>query len=82
MELKDYTSKELRNELKRRAAIKREEDSKKPRCRNCKHYTPDPRFNGLFATCAVRTFIRKGQEIHYGVSRSQTCDKFELNSNK
>ena len=77
MDLKDYTTEELRNELKRRAAIKREEDSKKPRCRNCKHFIQDPHFK-FFYTCDVRTFMRKGKEIHYSVKPSHTCDKFEL----
>lgn len=77
MELKDYTTEELRNELKRRTAIKREEDSKKPRCRNCKYFTPHPKFNH-FHTCAVRTFMRKGIEVHRSVKSSNTCDKFEL----
>lgn len=76
MELKDYTTEELRNELKRRAAIKREEDSEKPRCRNCKHFMQHPRFEH-FHNCAVRTFIRKGIKIHYSVKPSHTCDKFE-----
>ena len=76
MELKDYTIEELRNELKRRAAIKREEDSKKPRCRNCKHFIQHPKFN-YFYTCAVRTFMRKGIEVHRSVKPSNTCDKFE-----
>lgn len=77
MELKDYTTEELRNELKRRAAIRREEDSKKPRCRNCKHFVEDPRYK-YFNTCGIRTYTRKGRDIHYSVKSSNNCDKFEL----
>ena len=76
MDLKDYTTEELRNELKRRAAIRREEDSKKPRCRNCKYFIQHPKFE-YFHNCAIRTFIRRGVEIHYSVKSSNTCDKFE-----
>lgn len=35
MELKDYTTEELRQELKRRAEIVRKEREKSLRCRNC-----------------------------------------------
>lgn len=76
MELKDYTTEELRNELKRRAAVKREEDNKKPKCRNCKHFTQILPYAFVY-TCAVRTFMRKGREVHYSVKPSHTCDKFE-----
>lgn len=38
MELKDYTTKELKTELKRRTDLAKAEKSKIKRCRMCKHW--------------------------------------------
>lgn len=80
MELKDYTTEQLKEELKRRVEEKRaqkaEEMKTALRCRNCKHCIPHPK-GFHFYHCAVRTW---GKNIvrNYCVKPSQkACDKFE-----
>ena len=80
MELKDYTTEELKAEIKRRVELKRaqkaEEMKNALRCRNCKHCVPNPSW-GSFFKCAVRTWGKKYPQ-HYCVTPSQkACDKFE-----
>lgn len=79
MELKDYTTEELKAEIKRRAELARaqktEEMKTALRCRNCKHLVLSewPHRD----TCAVRTWGKKYPR-HYCVSPStKACDKFE-----
>ena len=52
MELKDYTTEQLKAELKRRVeekkARKAEEMKAALRCRNCKHCAPNPRWNTMY----------------------------------
>lgn len=47
MELKDYTTEELKAELKRRAEVRKAEKAKDmktaKRCRNCKYCVENPR---------------------------------------
>lgn len=83
MELKDYTTEELKAEIKRRAEIRRaqkEEEMKKAlRCRNCKHcktvYSPWGRLQSF--QCMARTWGKK-IERHYIVPASRkACEKFE-----
>jgi len=80
MELKDYTTEELKAELKRRVeeekARKAEEMKTALRCRNCKHCVPNPRWNMMYI-CLARTLGKKFLR-HYKVMLSQkACDKFE-----
>ena len=80
MELKDYTTEELRAELKRRAEISRakkaEEMKTARRCRNCKHCVPNRTWVKTYL-CMARTWGKK-YPTHYTVSLStKACDKFE-----
>lgn len=84
MELKDYTTEELKAELDRRKTIakaqKVAEDAAALKCRNCKHCKQNPIFKGFYA-CAVRTY---GKTItrHYSIKPYQkACDKFERKDN-
>lgn len=80
MELKDYTTEQLKAELKRRVderkAQRAEEMKTALRCRNCKHCTPHPQgYN--FYHCSVRTW---GKNIvrNYCVKPFQkACELFE-----
>lgn len=79
MELKDYATEELKAELKRRAAKKREALAKVPRCRNCKHIFIETR-GGWFVNykCDARTFIMYKDKHHYIVSPSKrACEHYE-----
>lgn len=82
MELQDYTTEQLKSELKRRVeeekARKAEEMTTALRCRNCKHCYPNPNVpNWCYCVCIVRTWGKK-QVCHYAVRPSQpACDKFE-----
>lgn len=80
MELKDYTTEEIKAELKRRSIIekeKREEERKTAlRCRNCKHCIPHP--NGFnFYYCSVRTWGKKIVRNYCTRPSNKACDKFE-----
>ena len=80
MELKDYTTEEIKAELKRRSIIekeKREEERKTAlRCRNCKHCILDPKgYN--FYHCAVRTWGKKIVRNYCIRPCNKACDKFE-----
>lgn len=87
MEIKDYTTEELKVELKRRAEIaksKKEEKMKMAlRCMNCKHCVQNPKVpswcRGHYMICEVRTFGKKTVR-HYSVRLSdKSCEKFERN---
>ena len=79
MELKDYTTEQLRAELKRRNEQIREQkkrDAKAAlRCRNCTHCIPNPNWSTLFQ-CEVRTY-GKTRKRNYAVALSApACDLF------
>lgn len=83
MELKDYTTEELKAELKRRVELKKaqkaEEMKTAKRCRNCKHCEPVlmPWGQLHYFQCMARTWGKKYPR-HYTVSPSRpACDKFE-----
>ena len=80
MELKDFTTDELRAEIKRRNALEKEKKEEEKRnalvCRNCKHCVVNPRWNMIYQ-CAVRTYGKTCPK-HYVVKLSKkACDKFE-----
>ena len=58
MELKDYTTEELRAEIKRRRQLEQEEQKKALKCCNCVHCTHHPRYAHMYI-CNVRTCGRK-----------------------
>lgn len=79
-ELKDYTTEELKAEIKRRtelAKAQRAEEMKNTvRCRNCKHCVPFSNWSRSHI-CMARTWGKKYPR-HYTVSLSkQGCEKFE-----
>lgn len=77
MELKDYTTEELRAEIKRRYELEKEAKKKEPRCRNCKHLMNHPHVRGMYL-CGARTW-GKTYTRHYCVKLcTKACDKFEL----
>jgi hypothetical protein len=81
MELKDYTTEELRAEIKRRNELAKEAKMQEPRCRNCKHLTNNPLTNNppwvRKYLCGVRTW-GKIYTRHYCVKLcTKACDKFE-----
>lgn len=78
MELKDYTTEQLKAELKRRYEAKKQESLSVPRCRNCKHFVEEQMNWWVKQTCSVRTFIQKGKEHHYIVKPSnKACNQYE-----
>ena len=85
MELKDYTTEELKAELKRRVELakaqKAEEMKTALRCRNCKYCIPNPNVpswcRGDYCICNVRTW-GKNKQRHYVIRPfTRACDKFE-----
>lgn len=80
MELKDYTTEEIKAELKRRSIIekeKREEEKKNTlRCRNCKHCIPNPHFTEMY-NCSIRTWGKTIVRNYVVRPCAKACDKFE-----
>jgi hypothetical protein len=79
MELKDYSTEELKAELKRRTELakaqKQEEMKNAAKCRNCKHLMNHPQFKSVYL-CGARTW-GKTYTRHYCVKLFNTCEKFE-----
>ena len=80
MELKDYTTEELKAELKRRVELRKAEKAEEmknaKRCRNCKHCVPNHNWSRTYI-CMARTW---GKEYprHYAVPLSNpACELFE-----
>lgn len=84
MELKDYTDEQLKAELKRRAAVKREATANIPRCRNCKHLFDDSKDVWYHVyKCDARTFIMYKRKHHYIVPLSKrACELYEKKEEK
>lgn len=82
MELKDYTTEQLKAELKRRVelakALKAEEMKTAKRCRNCKYCQAHKVSNWTMGyNCIARTWGKKHPH-HYTVSPSKkACELFE-----
>lgn len=82
MELKDYSTEQLKTELKRRCeerkALKAEEMKTAKRCRNCKHSQAHKISNWTMGyNCMARTWGKKYPR-HYTVSPStKACELFE-----
>lgn len=83
MKLEDYTTEQLKSELKRRAEVARKEKMSVSRCRNCKHLLIREKNWYTFYECSIRTYSMKGHEYNYSVKLSQkACDKYERKENK
>lgn len=65
MELKDYSTEELKAELKRRNDLDKAEKAKVKRCRMCKHWGEITYFGG-----------KPNEKMYYGINR---CCKFFKN---
>lgn len=85
MELKDYTTEELKEEIKRRAELARkqraEEMNTALRCRNCKHCVPDTRCpswcRGKYYICSIRTWGKTVKHNYCVKLSTNACEKFE-----
>ena len=76
MKLKDYTTEELRAEIKRRNELAKEAKKQEPRCKNCKHLINNSNWAKLYL-CEARTW-GKTYTRHYCVKLwTKACDKFE-----
>ena len=80
MELKDYTTEELKAELKRRVELRKIEKAEEIKtaktCRNCKYCVENPNWNTHYI-CMARTWGKKYPR-HYTVSiYKQACENFE-----
>lgn len=76
MELKDYTTEELRSEIKRRNELAKEAKKQEPRCRNCKHITKHPICTWVYL-CGVRTYGKTYKRNYCVKLYTKACDKFE-----
>lgn len=81
MELKDYTTEELQEELNRRKLLAREqkqlEREQKPICDNCKHCIIQKQGGVTFYYCGAKTYTQKGITRNYVVNKGSMC-KFNL----
>lgn len=80
MELKDYSTEELKAELKRRVELRKAEKAEEmktaKRCRNCKHCYKLHKWSKSYL-CMVRTW-GKSYPRHYSVPLSKpACELFE-----
>ena len=89
MTLQDYTTEELRAELKRRNDLAKAEKSKIKRCRMCKHwgevnYFRKPNDSSVFGiNRCCKFFTNKTGKYYKCHSQSQlACEHFEELSNK
>ena len=84
MELKDYSTEELKAELKRRSDLAKAEKAKVKRCKMCKHWgeisyfgdKPDEIYYGINRCC--KFFKHKTGKYYHAHSPSQlACENFE-----
>ena len=76
MELQDYTTDELRAEIKRRNALKKDAQKHEARCRNCKFLMNHPHVKGMYLRGA-RTWGKTYQR-HYSVKLyTKACNEFK-----
>lgn len=74
MELSDYTTGQLKSEIKRRSKKRKAEQAAVDRCRHCKHCIPNEFMNSC--KCAVRHYGK--YNYNYTVSLSQkACELFK-----
>ena len=85
MELKDYSTEELKKELKRRNDLAKSEKDKIKRCRMCKHWG-EITFNGAPINAntvfglkrCCKFFKRKTSTLYIGhLSSQHACENFE-----
>jgi len=84
--ISDFTTEELRAELKRREAaekaVKEEKRKTESTCRNCAFLLDKGKYTPYYC-CSKRTYtIKKYNRIcNYKVALSQTCESFERKEN-
>lgn len=76
MELKDYTTEELRAEIKRRNELAKEAKLQEPRCRNCKYIINTPTWTKLYV-CGVRTYGKTYKANYRVYLWTKACDKYK-----
>ena len=87
MELKDYTTEELRAELKKRNAEKRAKKASVLRCRMCKHwgaidYWGNPKNYLLRDKNSCKFFKTKnGRNYRFHSASQPACENFEIKEN-
>lgn len=81
MELKDYTTEELKAEIKRRTELakaqKAEEMKTAKRCRNCKHCQKSVVPWSISYKCMARTWGTKYPRNYTVYLSKKACEKFE-----
>ena len=77
MELKDYTTEELRAEIKRRWLLEQEEKKKVPRCRNCVHCVRHPSGWANMYLCDARTWGKKRKRNYVVNLSNKACVLFK-----
>ena len=84
MELKDYSTEELKAELKRRSDLSKAEKAKVKRCRMCKHWGEithwgNPNDGGVFGINRCCKFVKhKSGKYYKALSPYQlACEHFE-----
>lgn len=83
MELKDYSTEELKAELKRRSDLAKAEKAKVKRCRMCKHWGEINYFgnpsNGIYGLNRCCKFFKNKTGKYYKVHRPSqlACEHFE-----
>ena len=82
MELKEYSTEELKAELKRRVEIRKaqkaEEMKTAKRCRNCKHCVPNPK--SIWTRqylCMARTWGKTYPRHYQALLSTPACELFE-----
>lgn len=75
MNLADYTTEELKAELKRRADFKKLEKKNEKRCRNCVHMIKHPNFDKMWL-CSARTW-GKYDRPYCIKPHFKACDKYK-----
>ena len=88
MELKDYSTEELKAELKRRSDLSKAEKAEVKRCRMCKHWGEINYFgnpsNGIYGLNRCCKFFKNKTGKYYKVHRPSqlACEHFEENEIK
>ena len=76
MELKDYTTEELKAEIKRRWQLEQEEKKKALRCRDCVHCKQHPQGWKIFY-CDARTWGKKIVRNYVVNLSNKACELFK-----
>ena len=81
MKLEEYSTEELKAELKRRWKLKKEEKNKVPRCRTCVHRRQHPNGWNIWL-CSARTWGKKIVRNYVISLSNKACDLYEKEPSK